>query len=145
MAKSNPIFKIESFGIYDGFNGAGKSLPKINQHTAVIPAEIDIEFGLTLSAKQAKGITLNWYIKHPNICDKKGREMAPFEGNVIVRNNDWRFYLGDTIWLPVDDKAGNWHMYIEYNNNVVAEQTFDVTLDDLESQNERMFWKSRGF
>jgi hypothetical protein len=71
--------------------------------------------------------------------------MAPFEGNVIVRNNDWKFYLSDTIWLPVDDKVGEWHMYIQYNNSVVAEQKFEVTLDDLGSQNERMFWKSRGF
>jgi hypothetical protein len=145
MAKTNPIFKIESFGIYDGFDDAGKSLPKISQHTVLIPAQIDIEFGLTLSAKKAKGISLDWCIKHPNICDKKGKEMAPFEGSVIVRNNDWRFYLGDTIWLPVDDKVGNWHMYIQYNNSVVAQQTFDVTLDDLGDRNERLFWKNRGF
>jgi hypothetical protein len=145
MAKTNPIFKIESFGIYDSFNASGKSLPKISRHTALIPAQIDLEFGLTLSVKKAKGITLDWCIKHPNICDKKGRKMTPFEGMVIVRNNDWKFYLGDTIWLPADDKVGDWHMYIQYNNSVVAEQTFEVTLDDLGSQNERMFWKSRGF
>ncbi len=71
MAKTNPIFKIESFGIYDSFNATGKSLPKISRHTALIPAQIDLEFGLTLSVKKAKGITLDWCIKHPNICDKK--------------------------------------------------------------------------
>jgi hypothetical protein len=71
MSKTNPIFKIESVGIYDSFDATGKSLPKISRHTARIPAQIDIEFGLTRSVKKAKGMTLGWCIKHPNICDKK--------------------------------------------------------------------------
>jgi len=145
MAQNNPRFKINSFGIYDGFEGAGKQLPKISRHTAVIPALVDIEFGLIVDVKKGKGISLDWCIEHPNIHDKNGKAMAPFAGSIIVRNNDWQFYLGDTIWLPEEDKVGDWHMYIEYEGSIVAQQVFEVSTDDLESQNERMFWKRRGF
>lgn len=145
MAKSKPQFHIENYGIYQKWTNKGKGLPKLQRVTTVIPATIDIEFGLTLHAKKAKGLTLNWCIEHPDICDKNGQLMQPFCGDVYVRNNDWKFYLGDTIWAPEYDKVGPWRMYIEHDNKIIVEQTLEVTLEDLEQQNESRFWKRRGF
>lgn len=145
MAKIKPVFTIESYGIYEMWEGNSKSLPKISKVTTLIPADIDIEFGLTISVKKAKGISLKWCIDHPNITDKKGRPMLPFEGEEYVRNNDWTFYLGDTIWAPTENKVGPWFMYLSYNEQIIAEKLFEVTLEDLEAEKERKFWKSRGF
>ncbi|WP_395339677.1 DUF3859 domain-containing protein [Ningiella sp. W23] len=145
MAKTKPVFSIESYGIYDGFIDGGKTLPKIAKHTHIIPAQIDIEFGFVLHAKKAKGEHLSWCIAHPNICDKQGVIMAPFEGGLHVRTNDWRFYLGDTIWAPEQDKLGSWHMLIKHNDKIIAEQIFEITLEDEEEQKQAQFWKKRGF
>lgn len=145
MARSKPLFHTESYGIYQTWTNKGKGLPKLQRVTAIIPATVDIEFGLTLHAKKAKGLSLNWCIEHPDICDKNGQPMHSFSDDIYVRNNDWKFYLGDTIWAPVEDKTGLWRMYIEYNNAIIAEQTFEVTLEDLEHQNQSQFWKRRGF
>jgi hypothetical protein len=69
--------------------------------------------------------------------------MPPFEGVVYVRNNDWKFYLGDTIWAPIHDKVGLWQMVIECDGKIMVDKTFNlsVELGDGETQ----FWKKRGY
>ena len=37
------------------------------------------------------------------------------------------FYLGDTIWAPVEDKCGPWRMTIELNKRIVADKTFNIS------------------
>jgi hypothetical protein len=145
MKKSKATFTIENFGIYKGFSANSKTLPKLASCTQRVIAEVDVEFGLILRAKQAKGEVIHWCIDHPNICDKRGRPMAKFEGKEYIRNNDWQFYLGDTLWLPLEDKLGDWHMYFSFKGEVVVEKTFEVSLDDLETHEQNMFWKRRGF
>ena len=145
MAKTSPIFSVVNYGIYEKWDQKRRGLPKIKQVTECVPAVIDIEFGLIINIKKGKGISIDWCIEHPHITDKKGRLMAPFEGKEIVRNNDWQFYLGDTIWAPEHDKVGDWRMYIQYNSEIVIDKTFELTDDDIEEQKEREFWKRRGF
>ncbi len=65
--------------------------------------------------------------------------MPPFDGELHIRNNDWDFYLGDTIWAPIDTKIGAWRMTLEINNTIIAEKTFNVY-----SHDENQFWKRRG-
>ena len=142
---SNPVFSIESYGIYERWDSDNKALPKIKTFTTLVPAEIDIEFGLTIKAVKAKGLNLFWCIEHPNVTDRKGRVMAPFSGDVFVRTNDWRFYLGDTVWPPIEDKTGDWYMYLKHEGSVIAEKTFEVTLENMDDVKEREFWKKRGF
>lgn len=132
MAKVKPEFSIVSHGIYSQWDAKSKDLPKIQKFTTEVPAEIDIEFGYILNVKKGKGIKLNCTIYHPNIPDKKGKPMPPFEDEVYVSNNDWHFFLGDTIWEPIDNKVGDWRIVIEYNNDIVADKTFEITLDPLE-------------
>lgn len=145
MAKRAPTFTLKNYGIYQSWDTKGKGLPKIKTVTEYIPAIIDIEFGLTIGVSNAKGVILNWCIDHPQITDKRGREMAPFTGKEYVKTNDWSFYLGDTIWAPVEDKVGPWHIYIEYEDSIIIEKTFEISLEDDEFRKQSQFWKRRGF
>ncbi|MFC3123169.1 DUF3859 domain-containing protein [Agaribacter flavus] len=143
MAKQKPSFEIHSYGIYDGWDESSKKLPKIKTFTTNIPAVLDIEFGLILQVKRGKGICLDWIIYHPDVCDKKGRPMPPFEGEVYVRTNDWEFYLGDTIWEPIENAEGDWHMMLSYKDKCIAEKTFSVAKEH--GDGEIQFWKKRGY
>ena len=53
------------------------------------------------------------------------KEHLTFDGELYVHNNDWDFYLGDTIWAPI--------------NKIIAGKTFNVY-----NHNENQFWKRRG-
>ena len=143
MSKLRTFFDISSFGVYENWDEKSKSLPQIKTFTTKIPAQINIEFGFILNAKKAKGKRLDWFIFHPDIHDKNGQPMLPFEGEVHVRNNDWDFYLGDTVWEPIQDKVGEWRMVIECDGKVVAEKTFDLSVEY--GDGEIQFWKKRGY
>ncbi|EDQ02548.1 hypothetical protein KT99_18562 [Shewanella benthica KT99] len=122
-----------------------------------VPAEIDIEFGFITWIKKAKNQKLRYCIYHPDIPDADGNIRPPFDGEAYVKENDWKFYLGDTIWAPAHNKVGRWRMTLELKGKVIAEKTFKVhTTDnkppqeDTESQmtpeaaKVASFWKKRG-
>lgn len=140
MAKRSPIIEITSYGIYSIWDSKSKSLPKIQEFTTRVPAELDVEFGFTVNIKKAKGQKIKYCIYHPNITTDKGEVLAPFDGEEHIGSNDWDFYLGDTVWEPIDNKIGPWRMTIEFNGQVVADKTFD-----LYARDEGQFWKHRGF
>ncbi|WED24592.1 DUF3859 domain-containing protein [Vibrio sp. JC009] len=140
MAKRSPVIEMTSYGIFSTWDAKSKQLPKIQEFTTQVPAEIDIEFGFTVNIKKAKGKKIRYCIYHPDITSPKGDVLDPFDGEEYVGNNDWDFYLGDTIWEPVDNKVGKWRMTIELDNQIIAEKTFDVYARD-----EGEFWKRRGF
>lgn len=126
MAKRKPEIRMRTYGIYTKWESQSKELPRIREITTRIPAQIDIEFGFMVNVKGAKNQELYFCIDHPGILDSEGRRRDPFDGSVYVRTNDWDFYLGDTIWEPIDDKIGCWRMWIELKGVVVAEKTFGV-------------------
>ena len=117
---------MRSYGIYQQWDADAKELPRIVEFTTEIPAEIEIEFGFIVNIKGAKNKELYYCIDHPGILDANGNRRDPFDGTVYVKKNDWQFYLGDTIWMPIDDKLGDWKMWIELDGDVVAEKTFEV-------------------
>lgn len=143
MSKLKSQVEITSYGIYTQWDAKAKGLPKIKEFTTQVPAEVDIEFGFVINIKKAKGQKIRYCIYHPDIPDKKGNVMPPFDGEEYIRNNNWDFYLGDTIWLPIEDKVGEWRMTIEIDGNEIASKTFDVNLPELDG--EIGFWKKRGF
>jgi hypothetical protein len=69
--------------------------------------------------------------------------MQPFEGNVYVKDNDWSFYLGDTVWEPIEDKIGNWRMTLSLAGKVIADKTFNLTNEQTKTEDD--FWKHRGY
>ena len=63
----------------------------------------------------------------------EGRVAPPFEGEVYVRSNDWRFFLGDTFWPPLEDKQGTWTLTIRLNGQTIATKQFTAVKDDAEA------------
>ncbi|QJR79748.1 DUF3859 domain-containing protein [Alteromonas pelagimontana] len=126
MAKPKILIEIESYGIYTQWDSQDKALPKVRQFTTTVPAKVDIEFGLIISIKKAKNKKIRYCIYHPDIPDKNGEPMPPFDGEEYIRSNDWNFYLGDTLWEPLHDKVGDWRMTLELEGEVIAEKTFSV-------------------
>jgi len=139
MAKKKPVITIRSYGIYSQWEAKSKILPQIKAFTTDVPAEIDIEFGLIINIKSARGQKINFCIDHPGIRDDKGRVRAPFTGEVHITNNDWSFYLGDTIWAPLKDKCGEWRMTMTFNNQCIADKTFTISVDETDSSIKKRF------
>ena len=117
---------MRSFGIYSQWNEDSKELPRIQEFTTDIPAVVDIEFGFIVTFTGAKNQELEYCIDHPGIRNANGDKRPPFTGSVYVKTNEWDFFLGDTIWDPIDDKLGNWHLWIRIDGLVVAEKVFRV-------------------
>ena len=128
MSKQKPIIQIESYGLYSKWNRNSKDLPAIKEFTVNIPAVEDNEFGYILHIKKGKGLKIHFSINHPNITDEKGQIMPPFTGEVFINSNDFRFYIGDCIWAPVENKTGNWEIVTLLNNSCIASKTFNVYL-----------------
>ena len=143
MSKSRTFFEMSSYGIYEKWDEKSKSLPKIKTFTTNIPLQLEIEFGFILKAKKSKGKRLDWTIFHPDVPDENGHTMSPFEGVVYVRNNDWEFYLGDTVWSPIHDKVGEWRMVIKCDGKTIAQKNFSLLVEHGDA--EIQFWKKRGY
>ena len=69
--------------------------------------------------------------------------MEPFSDDVYIKNNDWDFYLGDTIWAPISNKIGEWRMTIICNSKLIADKTFLVNQEN--EYRESKFWKRAGY
>ena len=126
MVRRKIEVRMRTYGIYTKWDADSKDLPQICKVTTRVPAEINIEFGFVVHVKGAKNEELDYCIEHPGILDTAGRKRDPFDGSVYVKTNEWDFYLGDTIWDPIDDKLGRWHMWIKLKGTIVAEKTFEV-------------------
>ena len=126
MAKRKPEIRIRTYGIYTKWDSDSKDLPKVAELTTSVRAVVDVEFGFVVNIRGAKNQKVRYCIDHPGILDAAGERRPPFDGVVYVKTNDWDFYLGDTIWDPITDKLGQWHMFVELDGQVVAEKTFEL-------------------
>jgi len=144
MGKQKAIINMQTYGIHSHWDAKSKELPKIKEFTTTIPAEIDIEFGFIINIKNARGAKINYCIAHPQVHDKQGHPCDPFVGEVHVTNNNWLFYLGDTLWEPLADKCGPWRMTIALNKTIIADKTFVVFTQKAPSE-EADFWKRCGY
>tara|TARA_R110002073_G_scaffold11898_1_gene53568 strand:+ start:8372 stop:8809 length:438 start_codon:yes stop_codon:yes gene_type:complete len=130
MAKRKPEIRMRTFGIYTQWDADSKELPRFCKSTTSVRAEVGVEFGFVVNIKNAKNQSLRYCIDHPGILDPEGKKRPPFDGIVYVKQNDWNFYLGDTIWEPIEDKLGLWQLTIEMDEKIVAEKTFELYRDD---------------
>lgn len=126
MRKRKPIFEIYSYGEFEKWDRKSKEIPKILDFTTTIEAEIGTEFGYVLHIRQGKGENIEFKIDHPPFKNEKGKIAPPFEGVEYIRTNDYRFYLGDCVWKPLEDKLGNWELSIMHNGKVVAHKVFKL-------------------
>ncbi len=127
MPRPKTTWSIQSYGIYTAWDRESKALPEIKEFTQEIPARLDVEFGYILEIKKGKGKQIQFRIEHPPFLDKNGEVAPPFTGEVYIRRNEWSFFLGDTIWAPVEDKCGSWRIIAELEGEVMADKTFEIT------------------
>ncbi len=131
MAKKKPLTKIVSKGIYSQWDSKSKALPKLIKVTTHIPCELDVEFGYIVNIQKAKNKKLKYCIYHPDIPDDSGVAMAPFSGEEYIRQNDWNFFIGDTIWAPLENKIGSWRITVELEGVIVTDETFFLEIKHL--------------
>ena len=133
MAKKKIEVRQRSCGKYERWDAEAADLPRFLEATKRIDAVVGVEFGFVVNIRGAKNKELYDCIDHPGILEDKGHPRPPFDGWVYIKQNDWSFYLGDTIWEPISDKLGPWRMTLELDDRVIADETFEVTaMDALE-------------
>ena len=128
MKKSRKKFDIavESFGLYTKWDRNSKQLPDIVEFTDTIPAVTENEFGMIVHIRKGKGIKLYFLINHPPFKNKQGKTEPDFTGEHIVSSNDYRFFIGDNIWEPVEDKKGEWVVSLFFKDQLIARQKFSI-------------------
>lgn len=128
MKRSHKKFsvEIESYGLYSKWNKESRGLPKIQEFTSTIHAVADNEFGMILRIRKGKGATIEYLIKHPPLTNAKGETEPGFTGEYLVTSNDYRFYIGDSIGEPVEDKKGTWQIIVYYYNEIIAQKKFTI-------------------
>ncbi|WP_027329369.1 DUF3859 domain-containing protein [Marinimicrobium agarilyticum] len=126
MAKKKPEVKLRSWGLYTPLDPKSKDLPKLIKMTRDIPCELDIEFGYIVNIKKAKNKKLQYCIYHPDIPDEDGNPLPPFDGEVYIKQNDWDFFIGDTIWKPVENKQGPWRITLAIEGQLIADETLNL-------------------
>ena len=126
MKKSNkpkPEVEIINYGKYSRWNRDEKKLPEFIELTDRVEAELDVEFGMIVEIRKARGRYLDFIINHPPFMDEQGKMEPPFEGTFRVKQNPYRFFLGDTVWEPIDDKKGEWELLILFEEEVLAKKS----------------------
>ena len=123
MARKRPEVTMHSHGLYDGWDRNSKELPNLVSMTSEIETELGIEFGYILRIRNARNARITFRIEHPPFKDGEGNVAPPFEGELYVKTNDFRFFLGDTIWAPVEDKRGEWRLTTWLDGALVADHS----------------------
>lgn len=121
--KPSPVVEIVSYGRYTKWDRESRELPELVDLTNEVEAEIGVEFGMIVEIFQAKGRYLDFKIDHPPFKDIDGNIEPSFEGTYQIRNNPYTFFLGDTIWEPMEDKKGPWTMSVFMDGNMLASKT----------------------
>jgi len=126
MAKKKVDVTMHSHGIYDGWDRDSKELPNLVKITTEIETALDIEFGYILRIRGARNSRIRFRIEHPPFKGSDGSIAAPFDGELYVKTNDFRFFLGDTVWDPVEDKRGAWRLITWLDGEKVADKTLNM-------------------
>lgn len=126
MARKKPDVSMHSHGLYDGWERQSKALPNLVKITTEITAELGMEFGYILRIRNARNSKITFCIDHPPFNGSDGELAPPFEGELYVKTNDYRFFLGDSIWAPLEDKRGPWRLTTWLDGVKVADRTLTM-------------------
>lgn len=132
MAKRKIEVKLLNFGLYSKWDRESKDIPDFKKFTTSIPAQIGVEFGYVLEIRKAKNKKIHFTIEHPPFPDSSGEIAPPFEGDVFITSNDYKFFLGDTIWEPTADKVGIWRLICRIDGHIVADKSLEVVPEFVE-------------
>ncbi|MEN8253926.1 MAG: DUF3859 domain-containing protein [Verrucomicrobiota bacterium] len=123
MARKKTEVSMHSHGLYDGWDRDSRDLPNLVKITTEIDAALDVEFGYILRIRNARKRKITFRIEHPPFKGDDGETAPPFVGELHVKTNDFRFFLGDTVWAPVEDKRGEWRLITWLDDEKVADKT----------------------
>ena len=126
MPKKKIEISMHSFGLYTDWDSKGKGIPKPVGFTTEIPITPDVEFGYVLRIKNGRGEKITYQTEHPPFKDEAGKIMPPFTGEEHISENDYFLFLGDTVWEPIEEKAGKWKITAYHNGRTVAEKVFNL-------------------
>lgn len=129
MAKRKPEIELYSYGIYSEWDSASREIPKLLKITTEIPIKDGIEFGYVLKIRKAKGAKIDLEIHHPPIKDKNGNLMPVFRAQLYINSNDFTYFQGDTVWEPLNEKAGDWLLITFLDGKEVARKKFKLIYD----------------
>lgn len=124
--KPLPKTTVISYGRYTKWDRDNAALPELLDLTDRVKAEVGVEFGMIIEIAQARGRYLDFKIDHPPFTDADGGIEPPFEGSVQIKYNPYSFFLGDTIWEPVNDKKGPWTMSVFIDEVLLASKTIHL-------------------
>ena len=124
MAKRKLTATEMSYGIYEPWQKGARTVPQIRQFTDQIPGELGIEFGYVLRLIGGRGQVLNYRIEHPAFKDERGKLVGAFTGTQPITDNDYQFFLGDTLWEPVLPKCGYWTLITSHQGNELHRRRF---------------------
>jgi len=124
--KNLPEVEIISYGRFTRWNSDDRELPELQELTNRIIAKIDVEFGMIIEIRHGKGRYLEYLIHHPPFKDIDGNVVPSFEGEYQVKSNPYRFFLGDSVWEPVEDKRGAWEFIIQIDKQTVARKKLEL-------------------
>lgn len=126
MPRRKPNISIANYGRYSTWDKKSRDLPKLLKYTSEIEAVEGNEFGIIIDVDNMKGKVLNFIIKHPPILNSDGNLLPYFKGVLHVNTNHARFFVGDGIWLPVDDKIGEWEVVILFEGIIKVSKKFNI-------------------
>ncbi|MFY0598309.1 MAG: DUF3859 domain-containing protein [Cyclobacteriaceae bacterium] len=129
MKKKNnrPIeIDIINYGEYREWDRESSALPKFKELTTEVKADLGVEFGMIVEIKKARGRYLEFKIDHPPFEDAEGNVEPPFQDTFRVKHNPFQFFLGDTIWEPVEDKLGDWKLSILLDGEELVSKTITL-------------------
>lgn len=118
--------RIINYGLYTVWDRESDDMPKFIDLTNEVEAELGVEFGMIVEISRAKGRYLDFLIEHPPFTDGEGNIEPPFRGTFRVKHPVFEFFLGDTIWEPVEDKKGDWILSILLDEEVIATKTISL-------------------
>ncbi len=123
--KNNRPIEIEiiNYGLYCEWDREGHQLPQFEKLTHEVTADIGVEFGMIVEIRKARNRYLDFVIDHPSFTDDSGTPEPSFTGSFRVKHNPYQFFLGDSIWAPIDNKKGEWTMSILLDGEVLISKT----------------------
>lgn len=127
MAKKELKATVINYGEYKIWNRTSKELPELIKISDSVKGKLNAEFGMIVQITGGKGETIAYTVEHPPFRNEKGNIEEPFIGEYFINSNDFKFYLGDSIWEPLYDKVGNWTFSVKYKNKIIAKKTILIT------------------
>lgn len=126
--KNNRPIEIDliNYGRYSEWDRDNNNLPVFLELTDKVEAQIGVEFGMIVEIKKARGRYLDFEIDHPPFTDSEGNIEPSFTGTFRVKHNPFLFFLGDTIWEPLEDKRGYWKLSIFLDGELLLSKTLDL-------------------